>query len=75
MPLGWSSFRRQAATPQVWQIWSGNLRAVCRGRIAHFKVPRYVVLVDEFPMTVTGKVQKYLLRQQMVERLGLTEAD
>ncbi len=39
--------------------------AYCRGRIAHYKVPRYVRFVDQFPMTVTGKVQKYLLREQM----------
>ena len=48
------------------------LREFCRGRIAHFKVPRYVKLVDEFPMTVTGKVQKYKMREQPVEELGLT---
>ncbi|HEY6379766.1 MAG TPA: AMP-binding protein [Candidatus Dormibacteraeota bacterium] len=51
-----------------------EVRDFCRGRIAHFKVPRYVVLVDEFPMTVTGKVQKYLLRQRMTAQLGLAEA-
>ena len=39
--------------------------AYCRGRIAHYKVPRYVRFVDQFPMTVTGKVQKYLIREQM----------
>jgi fatty-acyl-CoA synthase len=47
------------------------LREHCRGRIAHFKVPRYVKLVDEFPMTVTGKVQKFKMREQAVEELGL----
>ena len=40
------------------------MRAFCRGQIAHFKVPRYVKFVDEFPMTVTGKVQKYMMREQ-----------
>ena len=39
-----------------------DIREFCRGRIAHFKVPRYVLFVDEFPMTVTGKIQKYKLR-------------
>ena len=42
-----------------------EIREFCRGQIAHYKVPRYVRFVDSFPMTVTGKVQKYLLRQQM----------
>jgi fatty-acyl-CoA synthase len=45
----------------------------CRGKIAHFKVPRYVQCVSEFPMTVTGKVQKYKLREQAIEELGLKE--
>jgi fatty-acyl-CoA synthase len=43
----------------------------CRGQIAHYKVPRYVRFVDSFPMTVTGKVQKFMLREQMQEALGL----
>jgi fatty-acyl-CoA synthase len=46
------------------------LRDFCHGRIAHYKVPRYVVVVDEFPMTVTGKVQKYLLRDQVAPLLA-----
>jgi fatty-acyl-CoA synthase len=50
------------------------VREFCRGRLAHYKVPRYVVLTDAFPMTVTGKVQKYVLRDQAVERLGLADA-
>jgi fatty-acyl-CoA synthase len=45
----------------------------CEGEIAHFKVPRYVLFVAEFPMTVTGKIQKYKLRDQAMEELGLTE--
>jgi fatty-acyl-CoA synthase len=45
----------------------------CRGRIAHFKIPRYVQCVSEFPMTVTGKVQKFKLRERAVEELGLRE--
>jgi fatty-acyl-CoA synthase len=48
-----------------------DVREFCRGRIAHFKTPRYVRLTDEFPMTVTGKVQKYKLREQAIEELGL----
>ena len=51
-----------------------DVREFCRGRIAHYKVPRHVVVVEEFPMTVTGKVQKYLLRQAMTAELGLGDA-
>jgi fatty-acyl-CoA synthase len=50
------------------------LRKFCRERIAHYKVPRYVLLVDEFPMTVTGKIQKYRLREQAIDQLGLHTA-
>ena len=52
-----------------------GLRDFCRGRLAHYKVPRYALFVDEFPMTVTGKVQKYLMREESVRRLGLEAAD
>ncbi len=51
-----------------------TVRAFCSGRIAHYKVPRYVVCVEEFPMTVTGKIQKYRLRELGIERLGLAGA-
>jgi fatty-acyl-CoA synthase len=50
------------------------VREFCRGRIAHFKIPRYVKFVDEFPMTVTGKVQKFKMREVAVEELQLEEA-
>ncbi len=50
-----------------------DIREFCDGQIAHFKVPRYVVIVSEFPTTVTGKIQKYLIRQEMIARLSLTE--
>jgi fatty-acyl-CoA synthase len=49
-----------------------ELRAFCKERIAYFKVPRYIRFVREFPMTVTGKVQKFKMRQKMAEELGLT---
>ena len=49
-----------------------ELREFCRGQIAHFKIPRYVRFVDEFPMTVTGKVQKFVMREQSIADLGLT---
>jgi fatty-acyl-CoA synthase len=51
-----------------------EVRAFCRDRIAHYKVPRYVEVIDEFPMTVTGKVQKFKLRDLGIERLGLQQA-
>jgi fatty-acyl-CoA synthase len=50
------------------------LKEFCRGRIAHYKVPRYVLVVDEFPMTVTGKVQKFKLRDVAITDFGLEEA-
>jgi len=48
-----------------------DVKDYCRGRIAHFKVPRYVKFTDGFPMTVTGKIQKFKMREQAVEELGL----
>ena len=48
-----------------------DIREFCRGKIAHFKIPRYVKFVTEFPMTVTGKVQKFKMREQAVDELGL----
>jgi fatty-acyl-CoA synthase len=51
-----------------------DVREFCRGQIAHFKVPRYVKFVDSFPMTVTGKVQKFKMRETAIEELGLRQA-
>ena len=48
-----------------------DVRAYCRGKIAHQKVPRYVKFVEVFPMTVTGKMQKYLMRETMERELGV----
>jgi fatty-acyl-CoA synthase len=50
------------------------LRAFCAGKLAHYKVPRYLHVVEEFPMTVTGKVRKVEMREQAVELLGLQDA-
>jgi fatty-acyl-CoA synthase len=47
-----------------------DLAAYCSGRIAHFKIPRYIHVTDEFPMTVTGKVQKYRMREVSIELLS-----
>jgi fatty-acyl-CoA synthase len=51
-----------------------EVRAYCQGRIAHYKVPRYVHVTEEFPMTVTGKIQKYKMREAAVDMLGLHDA-
>ena len=48
-----------------------ELREFCKGQLAHFKIPRYIRFVDEYPMTVTGKVQKFVLREQLTEELKL----
>jgi fatty-acyl-CoA synthase len=47
----------------------------CKGTIAHFKVPKYVRFTDAFPMTVTGKIQKFKLREQAIAELGLGATD
>src|SRR5919202_1368726 len=60
---------REGASPTEDEV-----REFCRGRLAHFKVPRYVVFTDAFPMTVTGKVQKFKMREDSVARLGLEDA-
>jgi fatty-acyl-CoA synthase len=46
-----------------------EIRVFCRGELAHYKIPRYVSFVGEFPMTVTGKIQKFAMRESMVEQL------
>ncbi len=51
-------------TPEV-------IQAFCKGQIAHYKIPRYIRFVDAFPMTVTGKVQKFMMRETMIQELGL----
>jgi fatty-acyl-CoA synthase len=51
-----------------------TVRAFCRGAIAHYKIPRYIRFVDGFPTTVTGKVQKFVMRETMIAELGLAVA-
>ena len=51
-----------------------EIKAFCRDQIAHYKVPRYIKFVDEFPMTVTGKIQKFIMRERTIAELGLTVA-
>ena len=48
-----------------------DLKEYCREHIAHFKVPKYIRFVSGFPMTVTGKVQKFVMREQSIIELGL----
>jgi fatty-acyl-CoA synthase len=50
-----------------------EIKAFCKDQIAHYKVPRYIRFVNELPMTVTGKAQKFMMRKKMVEELGLIE--
>jgi fatty-acyl-CoA synthase len=59
---------RQGTSPTEDEI-----KAFCQGKIAHFKVPRYLKLVDSFPMTVTGKVQKFKMRDTAIEELQLDQ--
>jgi fatty-acyl-CoA synthase len=56
------------------ELTSEDVRAYCTGKIAHYKVPRYVRFTGEFPMTVTGKVQKFKMRETSVDELGLQAA-
>jgi len=51
------------------------VRAFCRGTLAHYKIPRYIRFVEEFPMTVTGKIQKFEMRKAMARELGLAEQE
>ncbi|KAM5150223.1 medium-chain acyl-CoA ligase ACSF2, mitochondrial isoform 2-T2 [Callospermophilus lateralis] len=48
-----------------------EIKAFCRGKISHFKIPRYIVFVSDYPLTVSGKIQKYKLREQMERHLKL----
>ena len=67
--MAWVRLRAgaQPLTPEA-------LREFCAGQLAHYKIPRYVHIVDEFPMTVTGQVRKVEMRERAVGILGL-EAD
>jgi fatty-acyl-CoA synthase len=50
-----------------------EVRAFCRDQIAHQKIPRHIRFVSEFPMTVTGKPQKFIMREKMMQELGVQE--
>jgi fatty-acyl-CoA synthase len=57
--------------PGAPDVSADELRAFCKGQITHFKIPRYFKFVDEFPMTVTGKIQKFKMREISIAELGL----
>jgi len=48
-----------------------EIREFCKGQIAHYKIPRYIRFVDAFPMTITGKVQKFIIRDEEIKQRGL----
>ena len=54
-------------------LTADEVREFCRDQIAHYKVPRHIRFVDEFPMTVTGKIQKFIMRDRMTTELGVKE--
>ena len=51
-----------------------ELRAFCKGKMSHQKIPRYFQFVEAYPMTASGKVQKFVLREQAIQALGLQES-
>jgi fatty-acyl-CoA synthase len=57
------------------RVTEEDIREFCRGQIAHYKVPRYVRFLESFPQTVTGKIQKYLLRERLQRELGAVPED
>ena len=50
-----------------------EVKDYCRDKITHFKIPRYIDFVDEYPMTVSGKIQKFVMRETMIDRLSASE--
>ena len=56
-------------------IGEDEIRDFCRANLAHYKVPRYVKFVEAFPQTVTGKIQKFKIRELMIAELGLKEQE
>ena len=56
-------------------ITPDEIRDYCKGQIAHYKIPRYIEIVDAFPMTVTGKIRKVEIREMVSKRLGLSDSE
>ena len=66
--MAWVQLRDGADTT------AADIKDFCRGTIAHYKVPRYIKFTDAFPMTITGKIQKFKMREQSISELGLEDA-
>ena len=66
--MAWIQLREGADTT------AADIRDFCRGTIAHYKVPRYIKFTDSFPMTITGKIQKFKMRETSIAELGLEDA-
>ena len=64
----WIQLKRPGMTAE-------DVKAFCKGQIAHFKIPKHISFVDEFPMTVTGKIRKIEMREKMTEQLNRTEVE
>jgi fatty-acyl-CoA synthase len=69
--MAWVKLARDGGSPPVTEQ---DIKDYCRGRIAHYKIPRYVKFVSEFPMTVTGKIRKVEIREVSIAELGLEQA-
>jgi len=63
----WIKMKDAGATP----LDAEAVREFANGRLAHYKIPRYVIIVEEFPMTVTGKIRKVQMREESARALGL----
>ena len=60
--------------PARWaELTEGMIKAYCQNQIAHYKIPRYVRVVSELPLTVTGKLQKFVMRDEMLKILGQSD--
>ena len=60
-------------TTVVTKVTEDNIRAFCKGQISHYKIPRYIRFVKEFPFTISGKVKKFEIRNTMIAELNLEE--
>ena len=67
--MAWVTLRKDSR-----ELTAHQLRDFCQGKLANYKIPRYVVTVDEFPTTVTGKVRKVQMRQQALDLLATPHA-